>query len=120
MCSPSFSWQGWLKERPRQFDEAIRESKAALKVDPALADAHNNLGSIYFLQGKLQEAITKYQDAVSSDANHLEAHYNLGLAHTRLGDLSKARGHYEQALRIQPDFRAAQNALSSLGEEILE
>jgi Tfp pilus assembly protein PilF len=45
-----------------------------------------------------------------------DAHYNLGLAFEKMGQSTEAIEHYQQALKIQPDFTAAKDALRRLGQ----
>jgi Flp pilus assembly protein TadD len=42
--------------RTEAFAEAEREYRAALEVDPGMGEAHNNLGVVYMVTGRLEEA----------------------------------------------------------------
>jgi superkiller protein 3 len=66
----------------RRLDEAAAEFELALRTNPGLAKAHNNLGYVLFLKGKAQEAIEQYQEAL-----RLQPEFPL------------ARNNLEQALR---------------------
>ena len=63
-------------------DEAIKEYQAALKLDPKLAEAHNNLGvALQKVEGDhLHEAEAEYQAAIDIVPNYVNAWQNLGRA----------------------------------------
>ncbi|MBI4681051.1 MAG: tetratricopeptide repeat protein [Nitrospirae bacterium] len=42
------------------MQEAIREYKTALNINPWFVDAHNNLGDVYFNKGQVEDAIIEY------------------------------------------------------------
>ena len=54
-----------------------RRLRARARADPGCADAHCNLGSIYFNQSRRDAARASYERALALDADHLEAHLNL-------------------------------------------
>ncbi len=50
----------------RRLDEAADAAREALSLAPTHAAAHNTLGNILGLQGKLDEAMKAYQRAIGS------------------------------------------------------
>ena len=94
-------------------NEAIKEYKTALRLDPNYATAHNNLGSIYVDQGLLDEAIKEYKTALRLDPNYATAHNNLGSIYVDQGLLDEAVKEYKTALRIKPDYVDAHNNLGN-------
>ena len=52
----------WFDER--NANEAIREYKEALRVDPDYALARSNLGSVYLLEDRIEEAIVQFEEAI--------------------------------------------------------
>jgi len=81
--------------------------QAALKDDPASAEALYGLGSVYFKQGKNAEARDYFERAANLKANYPEtsanAWNNLGLIAAREGETARAVGYFEKALTIDPD-----------------
>ena len=61
-------------------EDAIKELKKAIKLDPAFAIAHNNLGTVYFGMAKYDDAITEFDQALQLDPDFLEAKNNLKIA----------------------------------------
>ena len=75
------------------------------RLQPGFALAHHNLGAALLrMPGRLPEAIEHYKRAVRLDPNFALAYNNLGAALILL----------EEALRQQPDFPLAQQALAEL------
>ena len=52
---------GWIFYLARQYDQAIEQSKKALKLDPNYALAHGYLGKALVQKGMLKEAITEFR-----------------------------------------------------------
>lgn len=59
------------------FDKALAECDAALKIDPTLAEAHNLRGMILEELGEPLKAIAAYKDALVIDPELAEAQENL-------------------------------------------
>ena len=80
----------------------------ALKDDPASAEAHYGLGSIYLRRDKRIEARAHFEQAVKLNASYRDtppnAWNNLGLLATREGHLDEAVRCFEQALKLSPDY----------------
>jgi Flp pilus assembly protein TadD len=49
----------------------------AIRLDPGLADAHNNLGSVFSRQGQLDLAERAFRTALALNPNHDLARRNL-------------------------------------------
>ncbi len=80
--------------REQQAEPLLKESIAA---DPAIAEAHFQMGSIYGRRGQLQKAIAEYRRALELDATLTEAHYRLGQLYMRTGQ--KEEGEKELRMR---------------------
>ena len=63
-----------------QLDEAIRHYQEALRLEPERAEAHNNLGTIFYQQGRTGEAIREFQEALRLKPDYAEARKNLIVA----------------------------------------
>jgi tetratricopeptide (TPR) repeat protein len=79
----------------------------ALRLEPTLAPAHNNLGAALKAQGDLRGAVACYREALRLDPKDAKAHYNLGLALQAQGDLAGAVACYREALRLDPKYTTA-------------
>jgi tetratricopeptide (TPR) repeat protein len=71
------------------------------------ADAHFNLASVLWHEGKLDEAIHHYQKAVQFRPDFPDARNSLGSALRQQGRLDEALAQYQQALQLRPDSESA-------------
>ncbi len=86
---------------------------SALKVNPEIALAENNLGYIVQSKGQWDEAFRRYQHAVAIRPRYVEAHINLGNAYKHKGQIDEALKHYRTAIEIRPDFQQSYVNLGS-------
>ena len=70
-----------------------------------------SLGTVYFLQGKMNQAIFEFKEIVAVEPLWAEAQNILGVALTRQGSLKEAIRHFSEALRVKPDYAEAHNNL---------
>lgn len=84
------------------FEEAKAEFRAAARIAPDYADAHNNLANVFFVQGRLQEALAEYREVLRLRPDHVEAHYNMAIANLELGEEGTALKHFQIFVRLAP------------------
>jgi Flp pilus assembly protein TadD len=82
---------------------AEAELKSALAADVMYGPAHNNLGKVYYHQGKLYLAAWEFQYAAKLMPNVPEPRNNLGLVFESAGKLDDAVASYDEAMRLGPD-----------------
>lgn len=86
-----------------KLDKAEERLKKALDADVTFGPAHNNLGKVYYHQGKLYLAAWEFQYATKLMPDQPEPRNNLGLVLEAAGKLSEAVAQYEQARSLGPD-----------------
>ena len=86
----------------------------ALKINPNLAKAYNNLGTIYQYQGDLNTAEINYLKVLKINPKNLRTFTNLALIFREQGNLKKAKIYLEKVLKINPNFPEARFNLSML------
>jgi len=86
------------------INEAVKEFKIALKIDPNYATAYNNLGKIFEDKGLYDKAIEQYQMAVKIKPNSKKFRYNLAKLLEKTNQIEKAAEEYRQLIRIKPYF----------------
>jgi Flp pilus assembly protein TadD len=76
--------------RSGKFDEAIREYRKCLALDPENFLARADLGAALAHQGRYTEAIREYKQALRIQPGNQEVELNLGLAHYKAMQLNDA------------------------------
>lgn len=97
---------------------AITEYRAALRYQPASAEAHNNLGSVLFDTGQTDAAILEFQRALLLDDRLAAAHNNMGSALLSKGQAAEAVGYFRRSVALNPEMSIARFNLC-LGLETL-
>ncbi len=76
--------------RLRNLDAAAEEFRAMIQLDPNLAEAHANLGGVYYIQHKYPEASAEFESALKLKPELVKAEDLLGLSEARSGHLDRA------------------------------
>jgi Flp pilus assembly protein TadD len=85
-----------------------------IDVNPNVAFAHNNLGSILLKQDQVDEAIEHFNAALKLDPGNAEAQNNFGLVLVQRGRLEEAEPHYRRAVQLNPRYFKAYENLGAL------
>jgi len=98
-----------------RHDDAERELRAALAVDPGSLDARNDLGFLANLERRPDIAVGWFRETLARDPNNVAAHMNLAvLAEKVFHDPASALQHCEAVERAQPGIPAVQECLARL------
>ncbi len=100
------------------WGEAIESYQRALELDPEYADAHCNLGTVFYNQGRRSAATEAFRRALELEPLHLEANFNLANLLEEEGDAEAALERYQNVLRIDPLYADAHVNLALLFEKI--
>jgi len=79
----------------------------AISLDPSLAAASVNLGTIYFNQRDWVRAEKYYTRAIDAMPDYALAHFNIGNLYDELGNRDQAHEHYSKALELDPNYSDA-------------
>jgi tetratricopeptide (TPR) repeat protein len=102
-----------LRDGGRRQD-AVREYRATLALDPRHAAALTNLGVVLQEDGQVDAAVPLYRAAISAEPDFVPAQFNLANALRARGDVVSATRHYEEAIRLEPGLAAARNNLGEI------
>jgi len=83
-----------------KIDKAEQALRKALIADVTYGPAHNNLGKLYFGQGKFYLAAWEFEYAAKLMPQRAECHNNLGLVYETVGKLDEAVDSYTLAYGI--------------------
>lgn len=107
-----------LDSEPRTAAEAIKAYRRALAADPGFADAHCNLGTVHYNQGRREEARACYQRALELEPEHVEASFNLANLCEEEERNEMALRLYKATLRTDPLYADAYLNLALLYEKL--
>ena len=99
-------------------EAALQAYQRAVAADPALLDAHVNLGSLLHEAGHLEQAERVYRDAISACGSDPALMYNLGVLLDDMQRKDEAKDAYEAALRGDPGLADCHYNLALLCEEL--
>jgi len=85
------------------FDEAITELRAAIKLEPRSARAYSGLGLALRAQRNLPESTAAYQEAIRLDPDLIDAHNGLAVVLANQGKLDDAVAEFREIIRVDPD-----------------
>jgi superkiller protein 3 len=97
----------------RDLKNKKAELKKYLDTNPRLAEAHLNLGNVYWNEGRDGKPIRHYLAAIKLNPNYAEAYYNLANVFFVQGEHEQAVQAYNKAIQLKPDFALAHNGLGN-------
>ena len=99
-------------------EAALQAYERAIAADPALLDAHINLGRLLHEAGRLAKAERVYREAVKACGSDPVLLYNLGVLLDDMDRKAEALATYEAALRSDPGMADCHYNLGLLYEKL--
>jgi tetratricopeptide (TPR) repeat protein len=90
---------------------AIRDYRQILQLNPNLAAAYNNLGSLYYDTQQYQKAIATLQKGLRIDSHMASSHAILGSAYLAVGRVSEALPELRAAATENPSDKRSKDLL---------
>jgi lipoprotein NlpI len=90
-----------------EFDRAIADYDAAIKLNPGSADAHFNRGNARAHKGEPDRAIADYDAAIKLDPKEPAAYGGRAVEWAVKGDYARAVADYDTALKLDPKSSGA-------------
>jgi tetratricopeptide (TPR) repeat protein len=103
-----------MEQSGAPVDQVLDAYKLAVALDPGLAAAQVNLGTIYFGAGDYSRAEKFYTRALEANPKYPLAHFNMANLCDQRGDKELAFTHYLMALRLEPGYADAHYNLALL------
>jgi serine/threonine-protein kinase len=88
----------------KHTDDAIREMRRAIDLDPLSINVNQNFGYIYALAGQYDEAVTQLHHALDLDPNNPVTHGYLGLTYEWEGDYLHSLEEFRTAQKVSGRF----------------
>lgn len=101
------------------YEKAAKKFEAALKKNPGMAEAHNNLGYSLRKQGSgnYELALSHYNRAIELNLNLAEAYMYRGVLHALMGNEDKALEDHRKLTQLDRGLADALQAAIASGEE---
>jgi tetratricopeptide (TPR) repeat protein len=110
--------QGVEAAEAGDYEQAVEAYYDAIRLNPGLIQAYNNLGSLLEHLQKYPEAIEIYERAIRQDPTDPLLHRNLGIVCEKMGNLDKAVAEYRNYARLaQTPDPAVQSILEQYEEQ---
>ena len=91
--------------------EAIAHLEQALRLNPRLAEAHNDLGGVLLAERRTTEALAHFQQAVALAPRDEHLHFNLGKVLDAVGRRGDAEREFRRAIALNGEFAEAHDGL---------
>lgn len=95
----------------RDLNEKVELYKKAVAQFADDYRSHNNLGMVYYAQGKIEEAAQCFAKALQLAANNADVNYNVALVALAQNDLAKAEAHLAKANGTEGNLNVALGTL---------
>jgi len=112
--APSLFFEGCKHLAAGDAASAEASWRAALQIDPDLAEVHANLGYVLDGRGAVDEAETCYRRAIALNPDLAQVHLNYGVLLAGSKRLEEAEAAYTQAILLAPADAAAWSNLGAL------
>ena len=95
----------------QKYEKAETILNDLTKDFPDLLIAYNRLGIALRKQGKYKEALEAYNRALQYYKKDENIYYNIGRTYFEINDYRKAYNYFKKALKLNPEFKEAKEAL---------
>jgi tetratricopeptide (TPR) repeat protein len=111
-------WLGRIDYDEHAYEDAITQFQKAIRLEPKMGRAYDNLGLCFFSQNENTLAVANFEKAIALDRNsgHPSAwpHINLAAALQLLGRLPEAEANLRDAIRLEPRIAQAHFQLGNV------
>ncbi len=96
-----------------RLDEANKITDEILKKNPKDVDAIILRAQLQMIRKQFADAVATLESSLKTEADNAVLHYQLGRALAASGNAARAESEWREALRLAPNYVAAQEALSA-------
>ena len=104
--------QTWKQTSIWRDDETL--NRHIIAHNPQARDAHLNLGSVLYKQGRYAEALDVTRIAVEQGPDHFRTHANLGVVLNELRRFEEAETHLSRAIALNPNGTQALYSMATV------
>jgi clan AA aspartic protease (TIGR02281 family) len=110
----------WAYHDKEQFNLAIQDCKASIRIRPRYSYAYNNLGTAYVGLGDYRNAVAAFNTSIELKPDFYWSRFNRAGALVALGDIRSAAKDYEYLLSRDPSNEDLKNKLYQLRAPIAQ
>ena len=100
------------------FNQAILCYEEAIKLNPDLVDAHNNMGISLKEIGEIEKAVISFKKALKIKPDYAMVHNNLGICLYDLSQSKEAQLCYIRAIKLKPDYAEPHSNLGNILKDL--
>ncbi len=115
---PRIIRRGLIYEEWDKREEALKEYKKAIEIDPAYDDARLGLASVYGKSVLNDLAVEQLLKVAETRKDDPEIHFKIALEYWYLQDIPKSANHYVRVIEIAPEHLQAHLNLISVYERM--
>jgi tetratricopeptide (TPR) repeat protein len=101
---PALNYRGIAYVKLKDYDRAIADYTAALRLEPNNPRPMNLRGIAYRLKGEYDAAIADYDAVLKREPNNAQTYNNRGQAYRWKGDYDRALADFNQAIKLNPTY----------------
>lgn len=98
---PGIVSQAFAADPKRDYEQAVRDTRQAVELDPGNAVAWRNLGWALSEVGRIDEAQEKFLEALRIDPKDIESYLGLGICYREKGQFADAEKVLRSAVSIE-------------------
>ena len=109
MSAAAANWfaRGMEDDAAGRYEAAVQDYTEAIRLEPELAFAYNNRGTIYVTLGNRDAALRDFAEAIRLAPTHTAAYSNRANLYLHMGRDDEALEDYETILRLDPSDGSA-------------
>lgn len=112
-----FSGMAIIQKKLGYYQEAEKNYKKAIEINPNLFEGYYNLGILTYEQNNIDEAITYFWKSLEVKPNVYLSYYNLGNAYRERNEFNLSADCYHKAIELKKDFDDAHYNLGVVCEK---
>ena len=86
------------------YDKAIKDCSAAIRIEPTSAEAYNARGWVFDKADEFDKAYSDFAEAIRLRSDYEQAYNGRGRVYFKRGEYVKAMADFNEAIRLKPDF----------------
>lgn len=116
----AYTFLGWAHSYRKEYEKAIEYCKMAIAIDADYGNPYNDIGAYLIELGREDEAVDWLKKAIVAKNYDCRfySYFNLGRVYEEKNLVVKAITCFEEAVKINPEFKAALSELEKLKKRL--